>query len=432
MGLRINQNIAAQNAYRNLSVTDSQMSKSLEKLSSGFRINRAADDAAGLSISEGLRSQVGGMKVAVRNTQDGVSVAQTAEGALNEVTSILQRMRDLSVQAANSGATDTNASEAANKEMTQLNAELDRIGKTTAFGKQNLLDGSFGSTTATTGTKIDGTTSANGAKTAMALPSALTGGFTLTLEQVGGAATDPNGNSITGSNAITVNVDALPAGASPQDLAKAVNSGLEKALKQHGFQGNEMTMSAKVDSQGGTTFKMSGVGAFSITGGTGATALSTAPDTTSTPGSNTGGLGMDLTAAGLKPTGGNTGKFQVGSNANQKIAIAIGAVDSESLGTAALNLSKDPDAAITVLDKALQSVSDSRATLGAVQNRFEHTINNLNVAVENLSASESRIRDTDMAQEMVSFTRSQILTQAGTSMLSQANQAAQGVLSLLR
>src|SRR4051794_28768093 len=144
MGLRINQNIAAQNAYRNLSVTDGQMQKSLEKLSSGYRINRAADDAAGLSISEGLRSQIGGMKVAVRNTQDGISVAQTAEGALNEVTSILQRMRDLSVQTANGGATDTGAKTAAQTEITQLNAELSRIGNTTAFGKSKLLDGSFG------------------------------------------------------------------------------------------------------------------------------------------------------------------------------------------------------------------------------------------------------------------------------------------------
>src|SRR4051812_44869939 len=146
MGLRINQNIAAQNAYRNLSITDSQMSKSLEKLSSGFRINRAADDAAGLSISEGLRSQIGGMKVAVRNTQDGISVAQTAEGALNEVTSILQRMRDLSVQTANGGATDDVAKAAAQSEVDQLNKELTRIGGTTAFGKQKLLDGSFGNT----------------------------------------------------------------------------------------------------------------------------------------------------------------------------------------------------------------------------------------------------------------------------------------------
>src|SRR5687768_518783 len=156
MGLRVNTNIAALNAYRNLSVTDNQMSKSLEKLSSGFRINRAADDAAGLSISEGLRAQIGGLKVAVRNTQDGVSVAQTAEGSLNEVTSILQRMRDLAVQASNSGATDPDAAAAANKEMTQLNAELDRIGETTAFGQSKLLDGSFGATmkTGQTGTAV--------------------------------------------------------------------------------------------------------------------------------------------------------------------------------------------------------------------------------------------------------------------------------------
>src|SRR5688572_26724930 len=150
MGLRVNNNIAALNAYRNLSVTDGQMSKSLEKLSSGFRINRAADDAAGLSISEGLRSQIGGLKTAVRNTQDGVSVAQTAEGSLNEVTSILQRMRDLSVQTSNSGAMDAEAKDAANKEMKQLNAELDRIGSTTSFGKAKLLDGSFGATKAIT------------------------------------------------------------------------------------------------------------------------------------------------------------------------------------------------------------------------------------------------------------------------------------------
>ena len=140
MGLRINNNIAAQNAYRNLSVTDSQMSKSLEKLSSGFRINRAADDAAGLSISEGLRSQIGGLKVAVRNAQDGISVVQTAEGALTETHSILQRMRDLSVQASSTGSQDTDARTAAQTEFTQLNAELDRIATTTAFGGQKLLD----------------------------------------------------------------------------------------------------------------------------------------------------------------------------------------------------------------------------------------------------------------------------------------------------
>ncbi|MDG6102041.1 flagellin [Dactylosporangium aurantiacum] len=285
MGLRINNNIAAQNAYRNLSVTDSQMSKSLEKLSSGYRINRAADDAAGLSISEGLRSQIGGLKVAVRNAQDGISVVQTAEGALTETHSILQRMRDLSVQASSSGSQDTDARTAAQTEFTQLNAELDRIATTTAFGGQKLLDPS----------------------------GAYTGTF-----QVG---------------ANTASADQI-----------AVNLG---------------------------------------------------------------------TAA----FGGVT---------------AVTGFDSTGLGVGTLSLVTGASAAITAIDTAIKGVSTARATLGAYQNRFEHTINNINTAVENLSASESRIRDTDMAQEMVSFTRSQILTQAGTSMLAQANQAPQNVLSLLR
>src|SRR3712207_6653271 len=143
MGLRVNNNIAAFNAYRNLSVTDGQMSKSLEKLSSGFRINRAADDAAGLAISEGLRSQIGGLKVAVRNTQDGISVVQTAEGALTETHSILQRMRDLSVQASNSGGLNDDAKGNIQSEVVQLKAELDRIANTTTFNGKKLLDGSF-------------------------------------------------------------------------------------------------------------------------------------------------------------------------------------------------------------------------------------------------------------------------------------------------
>jgi len=284
VGLRINNNIAAQNAYRNLSVTDGQMGKSLEKLSSGFRINRAADDAAGLSISEGLRSQIGGLKVAVRNAQDGISVVQTAEGALTETHSILQRMRDLAVQASSTGSQDTDARTAAQTEFTQLNSELDRIATTTAFGGQQLLD----PTTAYSGT----------------------------------------------------------------------------------FQ----------------------VGA------------NTAPADT---------INVNLTTAAFG-------------------SVAVSGFDSTGLGVLPLDLVSDASSAITAIDTAIKGVSTARATLGAYQNRFEHTINNLNTAVENLSASESRIRDTDMASEMVSFTRSQILTQAGTSMLAQANQAPQNVLSLLR
>ncbi|MEV6849971.1 flagellin [Actinoplanes sp. NPDC051411] len=431
MGLRINQNIAAQNAYRNLSVTDGQMQKSLEKLSSGYRINRAADDAAGLSISEGLRSQIGGMKVAVRNTQDGVSVAQTAEGSMNEVTSILQRMRDLAVQASNSGATDSDAAGAANKEMTQLNAELDRIGNTTAFGKSKLLDGSFGATVTTKFTDAATNSIAadvtSGTAQVAAAPASVTGNgtgtgtWTFDLTQIGGSTKYPDGVTDLGTTPITVTVGAVAADASPQDVAKAVNAGLQSALKAAGYQGTEVTMSAKVDANDNTTYAMSGTGNFATANDGGVLGTDLKIDTSSTAAAPT-----------LTATGGSRGEFQVGANAKQKINIQIGAVNSEALGTAALDLTKDPDSAITTLDKALQSVSDSRASLGAYQNRFDHTINNLNVAVENLSASESRIRDTDMAQEMVSYTRSQILTQAGTSMLSQANQSAQNVLSLLR
>jgi flagellin len=274
MGLRINQNIEAMNAYRNLSVTQGQMSKSLEKLSSGFRINRAADDAAGLAISEGLRSQVGGLKQAVRNSQDGVSVVQTAEGALTEVHSILQRVRDLSVQASNAGANSTTSLTAIQSEITELGTALSDIATRTDFNGTKLLDGT---------------------------------NATLTF-QVG------------------------------------ANSGDTKAVTL-----------------------------------------------------------TDITA----------------------VATAVTAIDvTTSQATAS--------AGIATADTQIGNVSAARATLGASQNSFEHTINNLNVAVENLSASESRIRDTDMAQEMVQFTRSQILSQAGTAMLAQANSAPQSVLKLLQ
>ncbi len=274
MSLRINQNIDAFNSYRNLSITQGQMSKSLEKLSSGFRINRAADDAAGLAISEGLRSQVGGLKMAARNAQDGISVVQTDEGALTEVHAILQRVRDLTVQ----GANDSNSTEArANiaTEIASLGTELTRISDSTNFNGTKLLDGSVA---------------------------------TLNF-QVGA---DGNANS-----AITVSLT---------DVKTAV----------------------------------AGIAALAVT---------------------------DHTIA------------------------------QASTGT---------------VDTAIKAISTARSGLGAMQNRLEHTINNVNVAVENLSASESRIRDTDMASEMMNFTRAQILSQAGTAMLAQANQAPQGVLQLLR
>jgi flagellin len=300
MALRVNNNVAALNAYRNLTVSEGQQGKSLEKLSSGFRINRAADDAAGLSISEGLRSQVGGLKVASRNAQDGVSVVQTAEGALTEVHSMLQRMRDLAVQANNSGANggaEGEAVKAANAEVTQLKEAITQIASTTQFNGKQLLDGA---------------------------------NTPLTFQ--------------VGANA---------------------NEKLEVELKN-----------VKSDALG--TLQADG----------------TLDDTKTIDKINFTGFETDGTTVDAE---------------------AINAEDS-----------------IKVIDDAIKTVSSFRGDLGAAQNRLEHTINNLSVTAENLSASESRIRDADMAQEMLGFTRSQILSQAGTAMLAQANQSSQGVLSLLR
>ncbi|BEL11179.1 flagellin [Actinoplanes sichuanensis] len=418
MGLRINQNIAAQNAYRNLSVTDNQMSKSLEKLSSGFRINRAADDAAGLSISEGLRAQTGGLKVAVRNAQDAISVVQTSEGALNEVTSMLQRMRDLSVQA-NNASLDDSAKKAANAEFSQLASEIDRVSETTSFGKSKLLDGSFGMVSKAESTQT-GTAAAVGPPATLAtsgIANAVAGGTTssttMTLDVTG-----KDGTATTLNLADVSLVDSKGKALSPQAVASKLNSSIATAIKDAGLDLTVEVTAEFNDSTGDTKFTAAGTAGFTLTAG----AL------------NIGGAATDATST-------TPGAFQIGANAGETLSVGLGKVDSKTLGLSNLDLTKTAASnggktgaaeAIEALDVAIQSVSDTRAKLGAHQNRFEHTINNLNVAVENLSASESRIRDTDMAQEMVSFTRNQILTQAGTSMLSQANQASQNVLSLLR
>jgi flagellin len=382
MGLRINQNIAAQNSYRNLSITDGQMSKSLEKLSSGFRINRAADDAAGLAISEGLRSQVGGLKTAVRNAQDGVSVVQTAEGALTEVHAILQRMRDLGVQAGN----DSNNAEARaniSSEVGSLKDELGRIGNSTNFNGTKLLDGSAGTLKFQVGADGDANsqisvdlTSANVADVAsklggdratfdIATPTTVTGAVTFGV--AGSAAND-----------VTVTLGAAGTYKTVQSVADALNQNGSFAGK----------FSAAVDKDNKLVVSSKTGSTANVQGGTGAAAGAAA--------------GTGLSAA----TGNTDG------------------LDFSSASAA--------QASIEIIDAQIGSVSTARAKLGSYQNRLEHTINNVNVAIENLSASESRIRDTDMAQEMMSMSRAQILSQAGTSMLAQANQSQQGVLSLLR
>lgn len=290
MGFVINNNLAANSSYRNLNATQSDLSKSLEKLSTGLRINRAGDDAAGLSISEGLKAQVTGSAQAARNAQDGISVIQTAEGALTEVHSILQRMRDLAVQ----GANDTNnadARTAIKTEADQLGAELSRISESTNFSGTNLFQAG-----------------------------ATAGPATLKI-QVGAEGDSTSQISIKNADLKT-------------NLADVVT----------------------------------------LVGGTVGTA-----------------------AAGFTVTDATTAQTTIEN-----------------------------------IDKAIKNISTSRADLGASQNRLEHAVKSLNVAGENLQAAQSRIADVDMAQEMVKFTKSNILSQAGTAMLAQANQSSQGVLSLLR
>ena len=388
MSLRINQNIDALNSYRNLSVTQGQMSKSLEKLSSGYRINRAADDAAGLAISEGLRSQVGGLKVAVRNAQDGVSVVQTAEGALTETHSILQRMRDLAVQASNDGGLNADAKGNIQSEIAQLKSELTRISDTTQFNGTKLLDGTYTGKFQVGANK--GETISVGVSTAMSALGLNVSGVSVT----GGTAlaASAGGAPVIGGAAGTVTITA--AQLDTLDELKNLNGTITIGNKSLDLATVKLTGATVDDQRADLLTKINAVFGASgtATGATGA---------------------VDLVITGAAGGAGET--------AQQAATRAV--VFSASTGA---------DTAIDAIDAAIKTVSTVRADLGAVQNRFDHTINNLNVAVENLSASESRIRDTDMASEMMSFTRSQILSQAGTAMLAQANQAPQGVLSLLR
>jgi flagellin len=402
MGMSVNNNIAAMNSYRNLSVTDSQMGKSLEKLSSGFRINRAADDAAGLAISEGLRSQIGGLKVAVRNTQDGISVVQTAEGALTEVHSILQRVRDLAVQAGN----DSNNAEArANikTESDSLVAELGRISGSTNFNGTKLLDGSSAALKFQVG--ADGNADSQitvdlaganvkGIQTKLVGGDLTTTGTTFDLATAGDyAALGTSALTFTSTNGgvkTTVTTGALSKAGGATTGWDSVDEFADALSKDASFSAN-FTVSVKKDDNG------AGVGI-----------IVTAKDG-----------GVLLAADNDAATVGDA-------------ALADGAEGTSLDGTGlAFDTAAKAQASLKLVDDAIKQVSTARAGLGALQNRFEHTINNLNVSVENLSASESRIRDTDMAQEMTNFTRSQILTQAGTSMLAQANQAPQGILKLL-
>jgi flagellin len=395
--MRINQNIMALNAYRNLSASNSAMSKTLEKLSSGSRINRAADDASGLVISQNLRAQIGGLRQATRNAQDGISVVQTAEGALNEVHNMLGRMRDLAVQASNTGSNDADARSAAQKEVVQLREEINRIGNTTKFGSVDLLKGDYGVTNAKFTTSAIADVSAD---------ITLTANDTFTVKVGTGAA-------------VTVTVNATPkdAGEHAAWLQDNIKSALYASGQGAAADGLKVTLNKAATGTGGTI------------------SIEANQNTVLAAGTGTPLTALGFTA-GTQNTSGTGGVFQVGSKAgtNEQISLTIGDMRTAALGIDAVDLSTGAGAssAITSIDTAIATVSTNRGDLGAKQNRFESVIANLQVSVENLASSESRIRDTDYAMEMVSYTRGQIMNQVGTAMLGQANQLPQSVTQLLR
>jgi flagellin-like hook-associated protein FlgL len=387
MGLVVNTNIAALNSYRNLSVTDGQMNKSLEKLSSGFRINRAADDAAGLAISEGLRSQIGGLKVAVRNTQDGISVVQTAEGALTETHSILQRMRN--------GKKLLDGSFSANFQVGANSGETIQVNIGTAMGSTGL--GVSGVDVTAAGLYSAGTSAAAG-KVNVSTAAGDASAAKLTITAAGTDTFATGTAAVTGYANLT---GTISFGGKSFDLG-SVDYGKAADTSNNGVTDGTESLAA---------LNKAAKSALGLTTDPFASGSSTTI-TFQVQDAMTG-----YTEAGGVPAG---------------TAAGTPTVQQNSAATPIFTAASGATTAIDLLDKAIKTVSTQRADLGAVQNRFDHTINNLNVAVENLTASESRIRDADMAQEMVGFTRNQILSQAGTAMLAQANQASQGVLSLLR
>ena len=387
MGLAINTNVSALNTYRNLNATQNSMSKSLEKLSSGLRINRSADDAAGMTIATNLGSQVSGLSVAARNAQDGVSVVQTADGALGQAQTILGRLRDLAVQAAN----DSNSSDARTAirtEATSLVSELDRLGQSVNFNGTNLLDGSTSTLNFQVG--ADGNAqsqigvslgSANLRSVSTALSTgALSSGRSWTGFALGDVPTSLTFTGTSGSTTTNVAVSGLTTPTSFQNLADQLNANAAFAGK--------FTAQVTKATDGTPT-------GIQVAAKDGSAVTMLAANQTSL-----------FTTSGSSAAGTSTAGVQFDSAANAQLAI-------------------------TAIDTQIRNVSTARSTLGALQNRFESAVSSINVSIENLTASKSRITDVDMAQEMVNFTRSQVLSQSGVAMLAQANSAPQLALKLL-
>ena len=477
----VQHNMQAANANRMLNVTTSAQSKSTEKLSSGYRINRAADDAAGLTISEKMRKQIRGLDRASTNAEDGVSSVQTAEGALTEVHSMLQRMNELATQAANGTNSKDSDRQAIQDEIDQLTTEIDRVAETTKFNETYLLKGEDGTKTINLGAHdagLKGKITDNGDGTATFVMNELKAGDSVSI---GGK------NYTIGSTADDAK-DLIKAGTNKDMKTYTINGTVFKADDTKVYRADGTTELTKGDlgdtANAADKASLTDLQNFAAKAGSkvsdGTTTLTVMNDEKDADG-NVNADGIDdnnpsiiskskayeyaknelLAANSIGDTEGNVGvtntdntftinvaqakvanslsfSLHVGSDADMtnKIQVSIDSMDTASLGIKGINVKDDSGNAATyaidAISDAISKVSSQRSSLGAVQNRLEHTINNLDNVVENTTTAESRIRDTDMAEEMVNYSKNNILAQAGQSMLAQANQSNQGVLSLLQ
>ncbi|MEH6499885.1 MAG: flagellin [Pseudoalteromonas distincta] len=482
MALTVNTNVASLNAQRNLGSSSSALQTSLERLSSGSRINSAKDDAAGLQISNRLGSQVSGLGVAVRNANDGISLAQTAEGALQESTNILQRMRDLSLQSANDSNSATDRA-ALQKEVVQLQNELTRIAETTTFGDKKLLDGSFGTAQFQVGSNANETISIalSGAKATDLGADRIKSVAGASTATAGTATSAVDIQTLTVTGSLGTEVVNVGAGASSEDIASSVNadtantgvsaSAVTRAdvtgfvAGNNSFSLNGTDIDVNVSNPNDLSGMASKINEFASTTGVTAVANGTKLELLASDGANIEieGFANDLTGdqtlsvqakntdnsaalggaitltEGAADSTNVQGEITFTSNGSSTITsstatlLTAGANSSTlaSVNTVNIGTRAGANSAISVIDGALASIDSKRADLGAVQNRFDSTISNLQNISENVSAARGRIVDTDFAAETAALTKNQILQQAGTSILAQANQLPQAVLSLL-
>jgi flagellin len=466
----INTNISSLTAQRNSNRTQNELSTAIARLSSGLRINSAKDDAAGLAISERMTAQIRGTDQAARNANDGISLAQVAEGALGSITSNLQRMRELAVQSAN--ATNSTSDRAAlQQEVAQLTTEIDRVATQTQFNGLNLLDGTFTAQQFQVGANagqtisIAGIASARSSALGISYTASVTGGATtaaltagqLTLNGIaiqastaGTAATQTSDSAWSIAQAINASQGGVVATANPTAVVGAAPTGFA-AISAGTVQINGVDIGAVA--AGGSAVVQGANVAAAINAISAATGVTASADPTTGAIALSAADGRNVIVAGTQTNTGFTngttrGKVSLSASGVNPVSITVGGSAPASAGLVAATTSSTltgtavsqldistvggANAALTSIDAALQTVDSSRAALGAVQNRFSSTIDNLQTASENLSASRSRIQDADFAAETAALARAQVLQQAGTAMVAQANQMPQMVLQLLK